>query len=195
MQKTTKITEEDRLVNLPEMKAQIRRNDPNLSSQQVERKALEAVGLDPGPDPKSVKLDEIPEGGRGRAAARKVGEGASRAKVVVTSTGARKTIVGVLLLGLAIGVLRDIQSGAAIRTDVIPRRIIGTFLSALLLMMLAGPLPRVARGLAFLVGFTIVALNQETIASVAGTVDESSEGVERVTVTTGGSGGSPNKPI
>jgi hypothetical protein len=62
-------------------------------------------------------------------------------------------------------------------------------------MMLAGPLPRVARGLAFLVGFTIVALNQETIASVAGTVDESNEGVERVTVSTGGSGGSPNKPI
>lgn len=166
-QKTTKVTDEERLASLPDLKRQIRSTDPNLSAREVERRALVAAGLPPGDE---VDLDDVPSGGRPRAAARKAAEGSSRAArrvaPVITSSGARKTIFGVMALSLVFGIVRDIRSGSAALTDVIPRRVIGTLVASFLLMILAGPLPRVARGLAILAGFTIVALNQDTISLI-----------------------------
>jgi hypothetical protein len=176
--KTTKVSDEERFERLGEMRRTIRDTDPNLSNREVDRRAHEAVGLEWGGD---LDSEDVPKGGRPRAAARSAGRGAAsgarKAQVVVTSSGARKTIAGVLLLGGVIGILRDFRSGDAIRTDIVPRRIIGSFIAGILLMALAGPAPRVARGLAFLVGFTIVALNQDTIARIGGAVTD--EGVER----------------
>ena len=96
-------------------------------------------------------------------------------------------IAGVLILALVLGLARDIRSGAAALTDVMPRRIIGTFIAAILLMMLAGPMPGVARGLSFLVGFTVVGLNQSTISAIAGSVTD--ESIDR-----SGGTGNPDLP-
>lgn len=181
-QKSTRVTEEDRLESLPEVKAQIRRTDPNLSAQEIERRALLAVGLaKEGDQPSDAEIDEALEG-RTRRTGRKVSSGVSstRARVapVITSSGARKTIFGVMGLSLLFGVLRDIRSGSAATTDVIPRRMIGTFIGTVLLMILAGPVPRVARGLAILVGFAVVALNQEVVGTLSSTIQQEGKTVE-----------------
>lgn len=158
-QQKTKVTDQDRVDSLPETKAAIRRNDPNLSESEIERRALTSVGLSTGDDPGN----DVPRGGRGRRGARAV---TSRSKGIITSSGARKAIFGVMLLSLMVGIARDVGSGAAFLTDVIPRRIIGVLLASIFLMAIAGPAPGVARGLAFLIGFTIAAFNSETIAAV-----------------------------
>lgn len=170
-QKSTKVTDEERFERLGDMRTEIRNLDPNLSNKEVDRRAHEAVGLPFGDD---VDLDDVPKGGRGRAAARATGRGAkkagratSRGVEKLTTSGARKTIFFVMGLSLGLGIVRDIRSGDATSTDVVPRRIIGTLVGSLLLMVLAGPAPQVARGLAFLVGFAVVGLNTETIGRVS----------------------------
>jgi hypothetical protein len=45
-------------------------------------------------------------------------------------------------------------------------------------MILAGPVPRVARGLAILVGFAVVALNQEVIGTLSSSVQQEGKTVE-----------------
>jgi hypothetical protein len=158
---------EERVEFASAFKEQIRLNEPGLKAQEVQRRADLAAGLSKeGDQPSAKEAREAMEtpGGRPRAAARQVGGSAQK---LVTSSGARKTIFGVMAFGLAIGVIRDVRSGKAITSDIVPRRVIGTVVAMFLLMVLAGPLPRVARGLAILVGFTVIAFNQQTIGLIA----------------------------
>lgn len=162
-----RLTVEERVELADELRTQLRLADPRASEQEIGRRADLAAGLArEGDQPSAREQREALEtpGGRPRAAARRVG---AEARTVITSSGARKTIFGVMGLAVFFGIVRDIRSGQAITTDVIPRRIIGTLIATILLMILAGPAPRAARGLAILVGFVTVALNREVIAAIS----------------------------
>lgn len=157
---TARISDEEKLEAAQEVKRELLLSDPNLKPQEAERRSLAAVGLPTGEKPKGP----IPKGGRPRAAARAT---KGQARKVITSSGARKTIFGIMALTIVVGIIQDVRSGRAVTTDVIPRRLIGTLLASFILMVLAGPAPRVARGLSFLVAFTVLAFNQEVIGAIA----------------------------
>jgi len=151
-----------------ELEDDLRERRPDLAPD-VARKRARAAS-------KTLLEDVTPEDqmSRTRRAARSARAGIDRSaeatgaavRSVLTPTGARKTILGVMFLSVIFGVVRDVKTGAAATTDIVPRRIFGGFIAAILLMVLAGPLPRVARGLAFLVGFTVIAFNQDTISQL-----------------------------
>lgn len=155
--------------------AVVKKKDPNLAS---DRKALYDQLVGQGAEPKeAIKFSGYeppasPESSSTSSSTKPLRESKGSARPVtegrrfVTSSGARKTIFGVMAFSLAIGIIRDVSSGRAVTSDVIPRRVIGTFIGTFLLMVLAGPLPQVAKGLAFLVGFTVIAFNTETIALI-----------------------------
>lgn len=162
-QRSAKVTEEERLAALPELKAQIRRTDPNLSAAEVERRALIAAGLDPGVDPADAER-LMREPSRARKAAANVASRASGGvKLAATSSGARRLIFGVMVTAVIVGWVRDIQKGRRGVTDAMPRRLVSAFVAMFLLMVLAGPAPSVAKGLAILIGFSVVAFNVETV--------------------------------
>jgi hypothetical protein len=176
--KVRRSSTEERIAYADAFKEQIRRNEPGLKAEEVQRRAELAAGLSrEGDRPSAKEAREAMDtpGGRPRAAARRAGGSAQR---LVTSSSARKVVFGVMAFSLIVGVLRDIRSGRAITTDIVPRRVIGTLIGTFLLMILAGPLPRVARGLAILVGFSVIAFNQTTVELIAGQAGPE-EGFER----------------
>lgn len=161
-QKRTKVTEQDRIDSLSGMKEQIRLSDPNLSAQEVERRAAIAVGLDPGISEREAE--------KRMSKPSRVGGAVGSVRSAATSTGARRMIFGVMILAVVVGWIRDVQKGRKGITDAMPRRIVGAFLAGFLLMVLAGPAPRVAQGLAILVGFSVIAFNVETVEFLSGGV-------------------------
>lgn len=197
-QRSTKVTEEERLDALPEVKRQIRQTDPNLSAQEVERRALIAVGLDPGIS--AEEADKIMSQPRAPRTRKAVSSGAGTVRTAATSSGARRTIFGIMILAVIVGWVRDVQKGRLGVTDAMPRRIVGAFLSGFILMIIAGPAPRVAKGLAVLIGFSVVAFNVETVEFVSGKlgderrINRTHPEVGIVGAQPGAPGGIPNDP-
>ena len=71
--------------------------------------------------------------------------------------------MGVMAAARRIGLWRDWRSGDASMTDIVPRRLVGTFVATMLLLVVAGPAPKAAAGLALLVGFTSLSLTARTV--------------------------------
>lgn len=159
-QKTTKVTEGEKVEALADFKRDIRSTNPNLSEKEIDRRARFAAGLSSFKDLQTedeIDLDDLPEG-RTKRASKATGRAAAGAGrklgSTMTSGKAQKFIFGIMILTVGIQLISDIIAGRNRQIDVIPRRMFAGSLAGIMLMLLAVVVPRVALGLAVLMALT-----------------------------------------
>lgn len=129
-----------------EIERELRSDRPDTTTRSRQEAAARAAGTSSPTEGERAFRGHQERRGRQRAALGR------RFREAGNVTGAKRTILGVALVVLSVGIVRDVRAGRAFTSDVVARRLFGTFTAAILLIILSGPAPGVAKGLALIMG-------------------------------------------